>query len=31
MDYDKVYFFGGPTASMAQLTDYTEALLKQAK
>ncbi|WP_270323486.1 iron-hydroxamate ABC transporter substrate-binding protein [Lactococcus petauri] len=31
MDYEKVYFFGGPTASMAQLTDYTDALLKQTK
>ncbi|MBL3715952.1 ABC transporter substrate-binding protein [Lactococcus garvieae] len=31
MDYDKVYFFGCPTASMEQLTDYTEALIRQTK
>ncbi|EKF51690.1 iron-hydroxamate ABC transporter substrate-binding protein [Lactococcus garvieae] len=31
MDYDKVYFFGGPTASMTQLTDYTDALISQTK
>lgn len=31
MDYDKVYFFGGPTASKAQLSDYTEALIHQTK
>ncbi|WP_251712518.1 iron-hydroxamate ABC transporter substrate-binding protein [Lactococcus ileimucosae] len=31
MDYDKVYFFGGPTASMEQLADYTEALIRQTK
>ncbi|MDR0299938.1 MAG: ABC transporter substrate-binding protein [Streptococcaceae bacterium] len=31
VDYDKVYFFGGPTASEKQMSLYVDAILKQTK
>ena len=31
MDYNKVYYYGGPTASKALMSDYTSAILKTVK
>ena len=31
MDYDKVYFFGGPTAAKEELSLYTDAIIKATK
>ena len=31
MDYDKVYFFGGPTAAKKELSLYTDAIIKATK
>jgi iron complex transport system substrate-binding protein len=31
MDYNKVYFFGGPTATQAELPMYTDAIIKATK
>jgi len=31
MDYDKVYFFGGPTATMKELPMYADAIVKAGK
>ncbi|RZI49725.1 iron-hydroxamate ABC transporter substrate-binding protein [Lactococcus kimchii] len=31
MDYDKVYFFGGPTASQKELSLYTDAIINATK
>jgi len=31
MDYNKVYFFGGPNATLAELPLYTDAIIKAAK
>ncbi|GBG96004.1 ABC transporter substrate-binding protein [Lactococcus termiticola] len=31
MDYNKVYFFGGPKATLAELPLYTDAIIKVAK
>lgn len=31
MDYNKVYFFGGPNASLAELPLYTNAILERAQ
>jgi iron complex transport system substrate-binding protein len=31
MDYDKVYFFGGPTAAKKEMALYTDAIIKATK